>query len=139
MNPMEKITDALIASHVEATGKLSMDDINLIRSTAAAAIKMYLRYKPEASKPTTKQQPAVPIDQSITSTHLICLEDGKHLRMLKRHLRQKFGLTPDEYREKWGLPHDYPMISKAMKATYLRQAPAKIRAMKKASAALRRA
>lgn len=59
----------------------------------------------------TTQKPAVDADKSITSDFLICLEDGKKLKMLKRHLRSKFGLTPDQYRTKWGLPKDYPMVA----------------------------
>lgn len=57
------------------------------------------------------QQPAVPIKKSITPDHLICLEDGGRFRSLKRHLRVVYGLTPDEYRAKWGLPPDYPMVA----------------------------
>lgn len=60
---------------------------------------------------TPKPVPAVPIDQSITEDFLICLEDGKPFKSLKRHLRTKFDLTPEGYREKWGLPADYPMVA----------------------------
>jgi predicted transcriptional regulator len=56
-------------------------------------------------------KPAVPIRKSITPDYLICLEDGKKLKMLKRHLRSTYNLTPDEYRAKWGLPPDYPMVA----------------------------
>lgn len=59
------------------------------------------------------EKPAVPIETSITDSHLICLEDGKSFQSLKRHLRVAFGLTPDAYRRKWGLPDDYPMVSPA--------------------------
>ena len=59
----------------------------------------------------TTQKPAVEVEKSITKEFLICLEDGKKLKMLKRHLRSKFGLTPDQYRTKWGLPKDYPMVA----------------------------
>lgn len=59
----------------------------------------------------TTQKPAVEADKSITKDFLICLEDGKKLKMLKRHLRSKFGLTPDQYRTKWDLPKDYPMVA----------------------------
>jgi predicted transcriptional regulator len=55
--------------------------------------------------------PAVPIRKSVTPDWLICLEDGLKLKMLKRHLRASFGMTPDEYRERWGLPDDYPMVA----------------------------
>lgn len=56
-------------------------------------------------------RPAVPIRKSITSDYLICLEDGKKLKMLKRHLRSTYKMTPDQYRAKWGLPSDYPMVA----------------------------
>jgi predicted transcriptional regulator len=56
-------------------------------------------------------KPAVPVRRSITPEYLVCLEDGKKLKMLKRHLRAAYGLTPDEYRAKWGLPNDYPMVA----------------------------
>ncbi len=56
-------------------------------------------------------KPAVPIRRSITPDFIICLEDGKKLKMLKRHLRTNYGMTPDEYRAKWSLPADYPMVA----------------------------
>ena len=59
----------------------------------------------------TSQKPAVPLKKSITPEYLICLEDGKKLKMLKRYLRSRYALTPDQYRAKWGLPADYPMVA----------------------------
>jgi predicted transcriptional regulator len=56
-------------------------------------------------------KPAVPVRKSITPDYLICLEDGKKLKMLKRHLRSTYGMSPDEYRMKWGLGPDYPMVA----------------------------
>ena len=56
-------------------------------------------------------RPAVPIKKSVTSEYIICLEDGKKFKSLKRHLRTHYDLSPEEYREKWGLPHDYPMVA----------------------------
>ena len=56
-------------------------------------------------------KPAVPIRRSITPEHIICLEDGKKLKMLKRHLRTTYNMTPDDYRKKWGLAADYPMVA----------------------------
>jgi predicted transcriptional regulator len=61
-----------------------------------------------APEPT---KPAVPIRKSITPDYLICLEDGKKLKMLKRHLRSTYNMTPDEYRARWGLAPDYPMVA----------------------------
>lgn len=63
------------------------------------------------TRPADALRPAVPVRKSITPDHLICLEDGKKLKMLKRHLRAVYGLSPEEYRAKWGLPPDYPMVA----------------------------
>jgi len=57
------------------------------------------------------QQPAVPIRKSVTPDYIVCLEDGKKLKMLKRHLTTAYGMTPEEYRAKWNLPTDYPMVA----------------------------
>ncbi len=69
--------------------------------------------KTAATPPAEQPKPAVPVKKSVTPEYLVCLEDGKHLRMLKRHLRTNYNMTPDEYREKWGLPADYPMVAPA--------------------------
>jgi predicted transcriptional regulator len=53
----------------------------------------------------------VPIKKSVTPDYIVCLEDGKKFKSLKRHLRAHYNMTPEEYREKWGLPHDYPMVA----------------------------
>lgn len=58
-----------------------------------------------------RPQPAVPIKRSVTDDYIICLEDGKKLKMLKRHLKSAYNMTPEEYRERWGLPADYPMVA----------------------------
>ncbi|MCB2113222.1 MAG: MucR family transcriptional regulator [Parvularculaceae bacterium] len=57
------------------------------------------------------QQPAVPVKKSVTPDYVICLEDGKKLKMLKRYIRTQYGLSPEDYRRKWGLPADYPMVA----------------------------
>jgi predicted transcriptional regulator len=64
-----------------------------------------------AEPPPEPLKPAVAIRKSITADYLICLEDGKKLKMLKRHLRSTYNMTPDEYRAKWSLPPDYPMVA----------------------------
>lgn len=61
--------------------------------------------------PSAKIKPAVDIEISICPDHIVCLEDGKKLKLLKRHLRSKYNLSPEEYRQKWGLPNDYPMVA----------------------------
>ncbi len=58
-----------------------------------------------------RPEPAVPIADSLTDDHLICLEDGQKFQSLKRHLRVKYNMTPEAYRQKWGLPRDYPMVA----------------------------
>ncbi|SDD60623.1 MULTISPECIES: MucR family transcriptional regulator [Kordiimonas] len=60
---------------------------------------------------SANQKPAVPVNKSYTKDYIICLEDGKKLKMLKRYLRTRFGMTPEDYRAKWGLPVDYPMVA----------------------------
>ena len=71
-----------------------------------------LGVEPE-EKPVEKQKPAVPISKSVTDEYIICLEDGKKLKMLRRYLGTHYDMTPDEYRRKWGLPSDYPMVAPA--------------------------
>ena len=66
----------------------------------------------EAKPPDAVElKPAVPVRKSITPDHIICLEDGKKFKSLKRHLRTQYNMTPEAYREKWGLPADYPMVA----------------------------
>ena len=59
----------------------------------------------------TELKPAISVKKSITDDHLICLEDGKKFKSLKRHLRSKYDMSPEEYRERWSLPYDYPMVA----------------------------
>ena len=63
--------------------------------------------EPEPERP----QPAVPIKRSVFPDYIVCLEDGKKLKMLKRHLQSAYNMTPDQYRERWGLPSDYPLVA----------------------------
>ena len=65
----------------------------------------------DSSSMSERPQPAVPIKRSVTPDYIICLEDGKKLKMLKRHLKTAYGMSPEEYRELWGLPADYPMVA----------------------------
>lgn len=58
-----------------------------------------------------KPQPAVPVKKSVMPDYIICLEDGKKLKMLKRHLKTAYNMTPEQYRDRWGLPADYPMVA----------------------------
>ena len=63
------------------------------------------------NEPSTNQKPAVTVKKSVTPDYIVCLEDGKKLKMLKRYLRSRYKLSPEEYRAKWGLPVDYPMVA----------------------------
>jgi predicted transcriptional regulator len=64
-----------------------------------------------AVMPSEPLKPAVPVKRSITAEYIVCLEDGKKFKSLKRHLRTQYDMTPEKYREKWGLPPDYPMVA----------------------------
>jgi len=66
-----------------------------------------------APAPTEKQKPAVPVSKSVQHDYIVCLEDGKHLTMLKRYLRSRYDMSPEDYRRKWGLPPEYPMVAPA--------------------------
>jgi predicted transcriptional regulator len=69
-----------------------------------------------ATEPVEKLVPAVPIKKSVTPEYIVCLDDGKKFKSLKRHLKTMFGITPEEYRVKWNLPSDYPMVAPAYAA-----------------------
>ncbi|HVL71264.1 MAG TPA: MucR family transcriptional regulator [Beijerinckiaceae bacterium] len=64
-----------------------------------------------AETPAEPPKPAVPVRKSVTPDFIVCLEDGKKFKSLKRHLRTQYNMTPEQYREKWGLPSDYPMVA----------------------------
>jgi predicted transcriptional regulator len=71
---------------------------------------------PAPPVPEERPKPAVPISRSIQRDYIVCLEDGKKLKMLKRYLRSRYDMSPDEYRRRWGLPPDYPMVAPAYAA-----------------------
>lgn len=79
----------------------------LIRSVHAALEQLSRPGEPEPEP----QKPAVPVKRSVFKDYIICLEDGQKFKSLKRHLRSKYGLSPEDYRAKWGLPADYPMVA----------------------------
>lgn len=84
------------------------DQVHQVIETIRKALRGLERQVPAAAKPL---EPAVPIEKSVQPEYLICLEDGKRLKMLKRYLKARFGITPDEYRTRWNLPPDYPMVA----------------------------
>ncbi|HEY4253371.1 MAG TPA: MucR family transcriptional regulator [Roseomonas sp.] len=101
------LTAEIVAAHV-ANNAVSLPDLpGLIQDVYRTLSNIGAPPAPVAEKP----QPAVPIKKSITPEYLICLEDGKKLKMLKRHLKTAYNLTPEQYRERWGLASDYPMVA----------------------------
>lgn len=101
-----EMTAEIVSSFV-ANNTVSSDTLpDLIKSVHATMAELS-RHGGEPPRP----EPAVPIAKSITPDHLICLEDGRKLKMLKRYLRSRYDLTPEEYRARWGLPADYPMVA----------------------------
>ncbi len=98
-------TAAIVSAFVSNNAVPVADLPSLIASVHASLTGLSKPPEPEAEKPT----PIVPIKKTVTPDYLISLEDGKHYKSLKRHLSTR-GLTPEQYRQKWGLPHDYPMV-----------------------------
>lgn len=98
------IVAAYVSNNTVDSGELP-DVIKTVHSTLAGL------GTPPGAPGGGSQKPAVPVNKSYTNEHIICLEDGKKLKMLKRYLRTRFGMTPEEYRAKWGLPVDYPMVA----------------------------
>jgi predicted transcriptional regulator len=102
------LTAEIVASHV-SHNIVSVDDLpQLIRQVHASLAGVSEGSVGGAGE---RPEPAVPIKKSISADYIICLEDGKKLKMLKRHLMTSYKLTPDQYRVRWGLPPDYPMVA----------------------------
>ncbi|MGF1610312.1 MAG: MucR family transcriptional regulator [Kiloniellales bacterium] len=100
-------TTKVVSSFV-ANNSVSANDLPvLIRSVADTFRSINA---PQPASPGNRK-PAVAIRKSVTPEYLVCLEDGKKLKMLKRHLRTAYNLSPSDYRERWGLPADYPMVA----------------------------
>lgn len=106
-NDLLALTADIVSSHV-ANNNVSVNDVaGLIQNVYSALSGLAT----PAKAPEIKAEPAVPIRQSIKPDYIVCLEDGKKLKMLKRYLMTAYGMTPDQYRTKWGLPADYPMVA----------------------------
>ena len=100
------IVSAYVSNNSVASGELP----TLIKDVFGALSRVSSG-EPVAAAEAAK--PAVPVKKSITPDYIVCLEDGKQFKSLKRHLRTQYNLSPEEYREKWGLPADYPMVAPA--------------------------
>lgn len=100
------LTADIVAAHV-SNNSVAISDIPLvIRSVHEALAGLGTVEEPEV-----KQEPAVSIRASVKPDYIVCLEDGKKLKMLRRHLMTHYNMTPDDYRAKWNLPKDYPMVA----------------------------
>ena len=100
------LTADIVAAHVSNNSVAVNDLPQLINNIHGALAGLAGRSAPEA-----KLEPKVPIRSSIRPDYIVCLEDGKKLKMLKRHLMTHYQMTPDQYRQKWGLNSDYPMVA----------------------------
>ncbi len=103
---MYMVTD-VVSSYV-ASHEVSLEGLDDIIGSVYSSIRSL---EEKCSNGAIGRTPAVSVESSVTDDFLICLEDGKKLKMLKRYLRTNYNMTPDEYRAKWGLPVDYPMVS----------------------------
>ena len=104
-----QLTAQIVAAFV-SRNNVTINDLPGVISSVQQALKAVVNPAAEA-EPVADLKPAVPVKKSVTPDYIVCLEDGKKLKMLKRHLNTSYNMTPDEYRAKWGLPTDYPMVA----------------------------
>lgn len=101
-----QLTAEIVSAHVSNNSVASSDLGSLIQLVHKSLSGIGVE-----EVPAEKLVPAVPIKKSVFADHIVCLEDGKKLKMLKRHLATSYDMTPEQYRERWGLPSDYPMVA----------------------------
>jgi len=106
-NELLSLTTQMVSAYVSNNNVALPDLPSLIGEVYKTLSGVGTETQPVAERP----QPAVPVKRSVTPDYIVCLEDGKELKMLKRHLKTAFDMTPDDYRERWGLPKDYPMVA----------------------------
>ena len=109
-NELLSLTTEIVASHVSNNTVPVSDLPHLIKAVYSSLAGQGVEEEPEQPE---KLVPAVPIRKSVQPDFIVCLEDGKKLKMLKRHLKTRYDMTPDEYRAKWKLADDYPMVAPA--------------------------
>ena len=102
------LTSDIVAAHV-SNNSVAVDEVPTLISNIYNALSGLGGAEPEEEKP----EPAVPIRSSVKKDYIVCLEDGKKMKMLKRHLKTAYDMTPEEYRARWNLPADYPMVAPA--------------------------
>ena len=103
------LTADIVAAHV-SNNSVAVSDVSTLIGNVHAALA---GLSGTAAAPEIVLEPAVPVRNSVKRDYIVCLDDGKKLKMLKRHLMTHYGMTPDDYRAKWGLPADYPMVAPA--------------------------
>jgi len=103
-----KLTADIVSAYVSNNSVPSSDLPALIGQVHSALTRVS---SGQGESPAEPPKPAISIKKSITADHIVCLEDGKKFKSLKRHLRTQYNMTPEQYREKWGLPADYPMVA----------------------------
>lgn len=109
-----RLTADIAAAYFSNNSLASSEIPDVIRSVHDTIIALG---SPPAPVPAPERlKPAVPVNKSIGTDYIVCLEDGKRLKMLKRYLRAKYDMTPEDYRRRWGLPPDYPMVAPAYAA-----------------------
>jgi len=107
-NDLLRMSVEIVSAYV-SNNSISATQVPEVISTVYGALDSINGQTVTAS--AESQKPAISVRRSINPDHIVCLEDGKKLKMLKRHLRAAYGMSPDEYRAKWGLPSDYPMVA----------------------------
>ena len=107
------LTSDIVAAHV-SNNSVAVDDVSALITSVYSALSG-LGGESQSEEP--RPDPAVSVRASVKNDHIVCLEDGKKMKMLKRHLMTEHGMTPDEYRARWGLPGDYPMVAPAYAET----------------------
>ena len=103
-----ELTARIVSAYVSNNSMVASDLPHLISETHAAVSRAT---GGASDVEREEQKPKVPVKKSVMADHIVCLEDGKKFKSLKRHLRTHYNLSPEEYREKWGLPHDYPTVA----------------------------
>ena len=107
-NELLALTTDIVSSHVSNNTVQGSELPQLIQQVFGA---LATAGSAGALGASPRPQPAVPIKKSVRPDFIVCLEDGKKLKMLKRHIKTRYNMTPEEYRERWGLPSDYPMVA----------------------------
>ena len=102
------LTATIVSAYVSNNSVPAQELSNLINQVHSALLRVSVGPNDAQPEPL---KPAISVKKSITPDHLVCLEDGKKFKSLKRHLRTQYNMTPEAYREKWGLPPDYPMVA----------------------------